>query len=438
MPTTFARLLDPSFEDEDDPLRHYDARGEPLEDRLYLPCGIDPHKKVCAAVFVHPLPHRQDILCQRQIHNQYLPDALWLVDEGRRLAEPFNATPLYVFETSGPFWRPYRQLLHQLKLPTATVTGRQTRKAQGTGTRKTHNDLKAAYLIAKVFKQGESHATRIPPEPIASLREYTRLHLFFAEQSVAIQNRMFDLRYQIHPTFDDLFSQPIMPTTLALAKEELVHPVRILKSEQETLQQVIRRASHGKLGDRLAEALHHSALTAFYTPYAPDAQSFNLKLLAQAYEHIHLHILPQLQTHIQDCLQNLPFEQFLTQVPYFGPVVTGTFFGELGLPSWFRTVDSVVAWFGLDPSLSESADHDTGVSHLTKRGTKYGRRMMWMVARNWSRFVPQGRQLFKKERYVNKLSYDGAICVIAAKLVRMAFAMARDGSQFSMSVAFPS
>ena len=119
MPTTFARLLDPSFEDEDDPFRHYDARGEPLEDRLYLPCGIDPHKKACAAVFVHPLPHRQDILCQRQIQNQYLPDALWLVDEGWRLAEPFNATPLYIFETSGPFWRPYRHFLHQLKLPTA-------------------------------------------------------------------------------------------------------------------------------------------------------------------------------------------------------------------------------------------------------------------------------------------------------------------------------
>ena len=201
---------------------------------------------------------------------------------------------------------------------------------------------------------------------------------------------------------------------------------------------MIRRASHGKLGDRLAEALHHSALAAFYTPYAPEALSFNLKLLAQSYEHIHQQILPQLQTHIHDCLQALPFEQFLTQIPYFGPVVTGTFLGELGLPGWFRTVDSVVAWFGLDPSLSESADHDTGVSHLTKRGTKYGRRMMWMAARNWSRFVPQGRQLFKKERYVNKLSYDGAICVVAAKLVRMAFAMARDGSHFDMSTALPS
>lgn len=437
MPMTFARLLDPCFEDDDDPFRHYDVRGEPLEDRLYLPCGIDPHKKVCYAAFVHPLPHRQEILTHRRIPNRDLQAALWLVQEGKRLADQFNATPIYVFETSGPYWRPYRLFLHQLGLPTATVSGRQTKRARGTGTRKTHNDLKAAYLIAKVFKQGESHASRIPPEPIASLREYARLHFFFVKYSVAIQNRMFDIRYQTHPGFDDLLSKPTIPTALALAKEELVHPVRLLQADHDELVQTLRRASRGKLGDQLADALHHSALTAFYAPYAVDALSFNLRMLAEAYDHIHRHILPPLRARMDDCLNRLPFEQYLPEMPYVGPVTTGTFLGELGLPSWFKTVDSVVAWFGFDPSLSESADHETGISHLTKRGTKYGRRIWWLVARNWSRYVPQGRRMFKKEFYVNGLSYDGAICVIAAKLVRIAFAMVRDGTHFDMSKAFP-
>jgi transposase len=437
MSTTFARLLDPCFEDEDDPFRHYDARGEPLEDRLYLPCGIDPHKKVCHAAFVHPLPQRQDILSHRELQNQHLADALWLVQEGQRLAESCQATPIYNFETTGPYWRPYRLFLHQLDLPTATVSGRQTRKAGGTGTRKTRNDLQAAYLIAKIFKQGESHASRIPPEPLATLREYTRLYLFFVEQSVAIQNRMFDLRYQVHPGFDDLFSTPLMPTTLALAKEELVHPVKLLKAEPEALTAVIRQASRGHLGAARAEAILQSAQQAFYMPYAPEAQSFNLKLLAEAQEYIVDHLLPSLHVRIQACFDAIPFPQYLTEIPYFGLIVAAIFLAELGWPFWFRTVDSVVAWFGLDPSISESADHATGISHLTKRGTKYGRRIMWLVARNWSRYVEEGRRLYRQERDVNKLSYDAAICVIAAKLVRIAFAMARDGSHFDMTKAFP-
>jgi transposase len=249
---------------------------------------------------------------------------------------------------------------------------------------------------------------------------------------------MFDLRYQIHPGFDDLFSKSIMPTTLALAQEELVHPVKLLQADPETLTEAIYQASNGKLGAPRAEAILRSARQTFYMPYAPQAQSFNLKLMAQAHEYITNHLLPPLQDRIQECLEKIPYPQRLIEIPYFGPIVTATFLAELGWPFWFRTVDSVVAWFGLDPTVSESADHTTGISRLTKRGTKYGRRIMWLVARNWSRYVSQGNRLFRKERDENKLSYDAAICVIAAKLVRIAFAMARDGSHFDMSKAFPS
>lgn len=436
MPMTFARLLDPTFEDDDDPFRFYDPSGEPLEDRLYLPCGIDPHSKVCGVVFVHPLPHRQDILAQRIIRNNNLQDVTWLMETGLRLAPQFGAHPIYVFETTGPFWRPYRHFLHRAGLATATVSARQSKSARSTGTRKTKNDLKDAYNIAKVFKQGESHATRIPPEPMASLREYTRLHLFFVEYSVAIQNRMYSIKYQIHPGFDAHFSKPVLPTALALMKEELVHPQRLKACELSYLTQVIREASHGRLGESLAHRLLESALTTFTIPYTPEALSFNLKLLAEAYEHIHRAILPQLRERIKDCLAQVPFEHHLDEIPYFGPIVIGTFLGELGHPGWFRTVDSVVAWFGLDPAVSDSADKPAGTTHLTKRGTKYGRRIMWLVARNWAQYTPQGRSVFRKEFYKNKLSYDGAICVLAAKLVRIAFAMVRDGSHFDINKAF--
>jgi transposase len=159
-------------------------------------------------------------------------------------------------------------------------------------------------------------------------------------------------------------------------------------------------------------------------------------MLAQAYEQIHQLILPPIRQHIEEGLQRLPFEQHLDELPYFGPIVIGTFLSELGSPAWFRTVDSVVAWFGFDPSVSESADKPSGTTHLTKRGTKYGRRIMWLVARNWAEYTAEGRALVRKEMQQNGLSYDGAICVLAAKLVRIAFAMVRDGSHFDMKRAF--
>jgi transposase len=437
MSPSHARLLDPTLED-DDPFAGYDAQVEPLEDRLYLPCGVDPHGDICAVVFVHPYPQRKEILTQRLVRNNNLQDMIWMIETGDRLAAPFSATPIYVFEATNVFWRAQRNFLHRTGYATATVCGRQTKHARATATRKTKQDLNDAYNIAKIFKQGESHASRILPEPLASLREYCRLHQFLTNYSVAIQNRMYTIRYQIHPDFDDLFSKSVCSTTLALMEAELVHPLHLLACDLDDLTHLIRQASHGQLGRERAQELQQSALFTFPPPYAVEGLSFSLTLLAQAYQHLHTHLLPPLLKRIEDTLaaDDFPIKHHLHEIKYFGPIVIGTFLSELGLPDWFPTVDSVVAWFGLDPGVSESANKPTGSTHLTKRGTKYGRCMMWLVGKNWSRYVPQGRQLFWKQRHQHKRSYDAAVCVVAAKLVRIAFAMVRDSSHFDIDKAF--
>jgi transposase len=438
MSRAYACLLDPQLEAKGDPFDGYDARLEPLEDRLYLPCGVDPHGDVCGVVFAHPYPQSKEILAQRILRNNHLQDMLWLIETGERLARSFQVRPIYVFESTNVFWRAQRNFLHRAGYATATVCGRQTKHARDTVTRKAKNDLKDAYNITKVFKQGESHATRVLPEPLASLREYCRLHQFLTSYSVAIQNRMHAIRYQIHPQFDDLFSQSVCATTLALMEAELVHPQHLLHCDLEQLTALIRHASHGKLGRERAEALQLSAQFTFPPPYAVAGLSFSLKLLSQAYQHLHTQLLPLLAARIQATLaaDDFPIPHHLHEIPYFGPLVIGTFLSELGLPEWFRSVDSVVAWFGLDPAVSRSADKPTGQTHLTKRGSKYGRRMMWLVGRNWSRYVAQGRQLFLKALLQHKRPYDAAVCVVAAKLTRVAFAMVRDRSHFDLAKAF--
>ena len=43
--------------------------------------------------------------------------------------------------------------------------------------------------------------------------------------------------------------------------------------------------------------------------------------------------------------------------------------------------------------------------------------------------------MFLKERQEHQRPYDAAVCVVAAKLVRIAFAMVRDGSHFDLAKA---
>ena len=127
MSRSYARLLDPTLEDDNHPFAGYEARLEPLEDRLYLPCGVDPHGDICGVVFVHPYPQCKEILAQRIIRNNNLQDMIWMIETGDRLAAPFQATPIYVFESTNVFWRAQRNFLHRAGYATATVCGRQTK-----------------------------------------------------------------------------------------------------------------------------------------------------------------------------------------------------------------------------------------------------------------------------------------------------------------------
>ncbi len=159
MARVYARLLDPTLDEVENPWAGYEARHDPLEDRLYLPVGVDSHGDICGMVLAHPYPQCKEILPQRVIRNNHLPDLLWLVETADRLAAPFGAQPIYVFESTSVFWRAQRNFLDRLGCATATVCGRQVNHARATVTRKAKNDLKDAYNITKVFKQGR----RTPP-----------------------------------------------------------------------------------------------------------------------------------------------------------------------------------------------------------------------------------------------------------------------------------
>lgn len=88
-----AHLLDPALAEATDPLAGYDPSAEPLQDRLYLPVGVDPHGDICGVVFAHPYPQRKEVLTQRIIRNNNLQDMLWMIETGDRLAAPFQPSP---------------------------------------------------------------------------------------------------------------------------------------------------------------------------------------------------------------------------------------------------------------------------------------------------------------------------------------------------------
>jgi hypothetical protein len=72
MDRSVAHVLDPALAPADAPFADSDISAEPLEDRLYLPVGVDPHGDICGVVFAHPYPQSKEVLSQRIIRNNTL------------------------------------------------------------------------------------------------------------------------------------------------------------------------------------------------------------------------------------------------------------------------------------------------------------------------------------------------------------------------------
>lgn len=252
----FAKIFDPTFEDLEDPYRHYNAAGEPLDYRLYLPVGVDPGKKRTEVVALHPHPSHEQILLQGTIPTTGLPQAFQRVAETYHLAAPFGAVPVLVFEATSISWRPLRDLFVRLGVPTATVSAVQVKHLRGTQTRKKKSDAIDALQVAKLFKNGASHASRIPPEPLASLRELCRAHLFFAEFLVAAQNRIVVQRFVLHPESCTPFRRIKQRTPMTLVTQGLVAPSRLLALSLDELTQLLPQTSHGRHGVEQALLCH--------------------------------------------------------------------------------------------------------------------------------------------------------------------------------------
>ncbi len=396
------------------------------ENSHYLPIGIDPGRNVCGVAILHP--ERDSVLASLKIKNCSFPDAERLTTEASRRAEKLSREPIFVFEATNVFWRPLFSYLTRRGFICHTVCAKQTRSSRSTGMRKTKTDKIDAKHIARLFKMGESHPTVLPPDPIMDLRELTRAHTFLLDLRVSILNRIGVVLFQINPDFPQAFSNPFGKTPLTLMRKKLVHPQDLKGVGVKELTGILRNTSRGKLGRKKAEELISGAKASFSMPEAYQAFSTILSSLAEAAKALG-EVISSLEREITEGLRAVP--QKLITLPGMGPVSAASFIGELGDPSRFNNPDQVVAWFGFDPILRQSGNQSGTGKRLSKAGTKYGRRTMWLVARSFAHTFPRAREKYGK--LLKNHHWIDAITHIAVDLTKICYAMLRDNTEFDPS-----
>lgn len=112
----------------------------------------------------------------------------------------------------------------------------------------------------------------------------------------------------------------------------------------------------------------------------------------------------------------------LQTIPGVGPYVAASIIGEVQDMHQFTTTKSIIAYAGLDPRIKQSGKSLNSTGRLTKRGSSYLRRSLFLAANVARQHDSCFKALYNKKRSEGK-RYTVATCVVARKLLTIARAV---------------
>lgn len=114
-----------------------------------------------------------------------------------------------------------------------------------------------------------------------------------------------------------------------------------------------------------------------------------------------------------------------------GPFVAASLMGEIQNMERFDSVKALTAYSGFDPKIRQSGKSLNSTGRLTKRGSSYLRRSLFIAANSARRYDPQFKALYDKKRGEGK-SYKEANCVVARKLLKVIRAVWLSGQDYTV------
>lgn len=126
---------------------------------------------------------------------------------------------------------------------------------------------------------------------------------------------------------------------------------------------------------------------------------------------------------------NPSLSKLLQSVPGIGPQTAALLIAELGDITRFKNANSVVAYMGFDPRVKQSGTSLKRNTHLTKRGSPYLRRALYLAAAAAQRHDPELQATYDKKRAEGK-RYREATIVVARRVITRVYAVWKRGTAY--------
>ena len=335
-------------------------------------------------------------------------------------------------ESTGHYWEPLAFFLddkHGIKLVQVNPKYvKKTKELYDNSPGKT--DSKDAGIIAMLLRMGKFQRLVLPKGHFADLRRYSKLR----EQKIVDlgvqRNILHSLVDTVFPEYGGIFKKLESKTSLHILKN-FTTPEKIIRSGTKKLSSLLRTASHGRHSDACAERLLSAASNTVGIREGIEAAAYSIRSSVIAIENIQKEI-SVIEKELLRILHKIPYAEQLLSMPGIGPITIAIVLGEAGDLRRYQRAEELIKLAGLNLFEISSGKHH-GQRHITKRGRPLLRKCLFYAALRTVKTGGAFREDYLRHTQTNQMHKTKALVAISRKLLRVLFALVRDGVEYNQN-----
>ncbi|NMB33135.1 MAG: IS110 family transposase [Clostridium sp.] len=364
----------------------------------------------------------------------------------KKVEKDFDSRPHVVMESTGHYHKILFHSLIAFGFEVSIINSIQTDSIKNIGIRKVKNDKIDARKIALLYRFQNLEASRIPNQDIECLKSLCRQYYKLSDELTMYKNRFTGIIDQLMLNFKDIFSDVCSKTAIAVL-EGYPTPSAMIKANRNRLIDIIKSSSR-KGPDWAAKKCELLVLKAKeFKPLSLDNPA-NITMLSVYISVVKSigknldRVLEAIQELIDsDLVKGTPTLsltlELLQSIPGIGLLTAATIIAEIGDFAAFTKPKKLVAYFGIDPSVRQSGEFTATQNKMSKRGSKFLRRLLYTAAlanirtkRNGEATNPVLMDYYKKKS--QSKAKKVALGAVMHKLVYIIFAVLRDDKPFAL------
>lgn len=280
-------------------------------------------------------------------------------------------------EATGHYWLSLYSYLVKKNFTVRVINPIQTDGwRQGIEIRKRKTDIIDSLLIADLLRYGDFIETSLSNEDYLSLRNLSRFRSYLISSIGDLKRKTIALLDQVFPEYASSFSNIFGKTSKEILSN-FSTPSDFEDINSDDLNTFLESVSKKNYASKKIDELSKKASSSFGINFCLDSFSLQIKMLIEQISFIQNQV-SNVENEIEVLLEKL--NSPITTIPGIGSVNAATILGEIGDIKRFSNPSKLVAYAGLDASISQSGEYESTYNHMSKRGSPYLRRALFQSA----------------------------------------------------------